>query len=52
MSRPPRITSETFQAAETLAGVCYDDEERKLLLEGVRLPLAFYEKLRALDTSA
>jgi Asp-tRNA(Asn)/Glu-tRNA(Gln) amidotransferase A subunit family amidase len=48
MSRPPRITSETFEAAETLAGVCYDDEERKLLLEGVRLPLAFYEKLRAL----
>lgn len=43
------ITKEMLAAAEAVAGLEFDDEERELMLEGLNRNLARYEQIRELD---
>ncbi|UCD25056.1 MAG: twin-arginine translocation signal domain-containing protein, partial [Gemmatimonadota bacterium] len=43
------ITKEMLAAAETVAGLEFDDAERELMLEGLNRNLRRYEQIRELD---
>ena len=46
MDPKPEITPEDLAAAERVAGVEFTPSERKLILEGLPLALAFYRRRR------
>ncbi|MDE2995161.1 MAG: amidase [Bacteroidota bacterium] len=47
VARSEEITIETIRAAEALSGLSFTDEERELMLEGLRDAVADYEAIRA-----